>query len=170
MQLSAGFAAVFLAVAPVYAETNPTMSQPVSASKKGNVILPKAEPSGNISVPAERDNANANPAAELKNAPTSLTVGAHEAIAPYVGQTITKVTVTGNSLIKTADVMTAVRIKPGTKLTEEGINKDYSLCTRWAGSMIWRPVSRGFRKASRLLIMSARTPFTKAWKLKVIAR
>ena len=46
MQLSAGFAAVFLAVAPVYAETNPTMSQPVSASKKGNVILPKAEPSG----------------------------------------------------------------------------------------------------------------------------
>jgi len=124
MQLSAGFAAVFLAVAPVYAETNPTMSQPVSASKKGSVILPKAEPSGNISVPAERDNANANPAAELKNAPTSLTVGAHEAIAPYVGQTITKVTVTGNSLIKTADVMTAVRIKPGTKLTEEGINKD----------------------------------------------
>ena len=124
MQLSAGFAAAFLAVAPVYAETNPTMSQPVSASKKGSVILPKAEPSGNISVPAERDNANANPAAELKNAPTSLTVGAHEAIAPYVGQTITKVTVTGNSLIKTADVMTAVRIKPGTKLTEEGINKD----------------------------------------------
>ncbi len=124
MQLSTGFAAAFLAVAPVYAETNPTMSQPVSASKKGSVILPKAEPSGNISVPAERDNANANPAAELKNAPTSLTVGAHEAIAPYVGQTITKVTVTGNSLIKTADVMTAVRIKPGTKLTEEGINKD----------------------------------------------
>ena len=75
MQLSAGFAAAFLAVAPVYAETNPTMSQPVSASKKGSVILPKAEPSGNISVPAERDNANANPAAELKNAPTSLTVG-----------------------------------------------------------------------------------------------
>ena len=124
MQLSAGFAAAFLAVAPVYAETNPTMSQPVSASKKGSVILPKAEPSGNISVPAGRDNANANPAAELKNAPTSVTVGAHEAIAPYVGQTITKVSVTGNSLIKTADVMTAVRIKPGTKLTEEGINKD----------------------------------------------
>lgn len=124
MQLSAGFAAAFLAVAPVYAETNPTISQPVTTSKKGGMTLPKAEPSGNISVPETRDNANPNPAAELKNAPTSVTVGAHAAIAPYLGQTITKVTVVGNTLIKTEDVMTAVRIKPGTLLTEEGVNKD----------------------------------------------
>lgn len=124
MQLSAGIAAAFLAVGPVYAETTPTVSQPVSTSKKGSVVLPKGEPSGNISVPAGRDNAAPSAAAELKNAPTSVTVGAHDAIAPYIGQTITKVSVTGNTIIKTEDAMTGVHIKPGTKLTEEGVNSD----------------------------------------------
>lgn len=123
MRISAGILASFLAMGPVYAETNPTMSQPVSATKKG-VVNPKTEPTGNINVPAGRNNATATTGAELRNAPTSVSVGAHEAIAPYLGQTITKVSVTGNSLISTNDVMTAVHLKPGTKLTEEELNKD----------------------------------------------
>jgi outer membrane protein insertion porin family len=123
MRVSAGILASFLAMGPVYAETNPTMSQPVSTSKKG-VVNPKTEPTGSINVPAGRNNATAPSGAELRNAPTSVTVGAHEAIAPYIGQTVTKVSITGNSLISTNDVMTAVHMKPGTKLTEEGLNSD----------------------------------------------
>ncbi len=124
-QVSAGIAMALLVMGPsaVYAETNPSMSQPVSATKKGTKI-PKEEPTGKISVPAGRDNATPGTAAELKTAPTSLSLGAHEAVAPYLDQTITKISIVGNSLIKTEDVMTAVKSKPGTKLTEEGLNKD----------------------------------------------
>jgi outer membrane protein insertion porin family len=123
MRISAGILASFLAMGSVYAETNPTISQPVGTNKKG-VVIPKTEPTGNINVPAGRDNATTASGAELRNAPTSVTVGAHEAIAPYLGQTVTKVSITGNSLISTNDVMTAVHMKPGTKLTEEGLNSD----------------------------------------------
>lgn len=47
-------------------------------------------------------------------------------LAPYVGKTITKQIITGNTVISEAEIAAALKTKPGMQLTEEGLNEDLS--------------------------------------------
>lgn len=47
-------------------------------------------------------------------------------LAPYLGKTITKQIITGNTVISEAEIAAALKTKPGMELTEQGLNEDLS--------------------------------------------
>lgn len=94
--LSVGLAAAFLAL-PVYAEENAA----------GNVLAAAT------ATTAEQDTAAKN---VVKENP----------LTPYIGKTITKQVITGNTVISEAEIAAALKTKPGMELTEQGLNEDLS--------------------------------------------
>lgn len=94
--LSVGLAAVFFAL-PVYAEENAAGSVPAAATE----------------TTAEQDTAAKN---VVKENP----------LTPYIGKTITKQVITGNTVISEAEIAAALKTKPGMELTEQGLNEDLS--------------------------------------------
>lgn len=94
--LSVGLAAAFFAL-PVYAEENTTENIPAAAT----------------ATTAEQDTAAKN---VVKENP----------LAPYIGKTITKQVITGNTIISEAEIAAALKTKPGMELTEQGLNEDLS--------------------------------------------
>lgn len=94
--LSVGLAAAFFAL-PVYAEENAA----------GNV------PAASTATTAEQDTAAKN---VVKENP----------LTPYIGKTITKQVITGNTVISEAEIAAALKTKPGMELTEQGLNEDLS--------------------------------------------
>lgn len=94
--LSVGLAAAFFAL-PVYAEENATGSVPAAAT----------------ATTAEKDTAAKN---VVKENP----------LTPYIGKTITKQVITGNTVISEAEIAAALKTKPGMELTEQGLNEDLS--------------------------------------------
>lgn len=94
--LSVGLAAAFLAL-PVYAEENTTENIPAAAT----------------ATTAEQDTAAKN---VVKENP----------LTPYIGKTITKQVITGNTVISEAEIAAALKTKPGMELTEQGLNEDLS--------------------------------------------
>lgn len=94
--LSVGLAAAFFAL-PVYAEENAA---------------------GNVPAAATATTAEQNTAA--KN------VVKENPFTPYIGKTITKQVITGNTVISEAEIAAALKTKPGMELTEQGLNEDLS--------------------------------------------
>lgn len=94
--LSVGLAAAFLAL-PVYAEENAAGNVPAAAT----------------ATTAEQDTAAKN---VVKENPLTL----------YIGKTITKQVITGNTVISEAEIAAALKTKPGMELTEQGLNEDLS--------------------------------------------
>lgn len=94
--LSVGLAAAFFAL-PVYAEENAAGNVPAAAT----------------ATTAEQDTAAKN---VVKENP----------LAPYIGKTITKQVITGNTVISEAEIAAALKTKPGMELTEQGLNEDLS--------------------------------------------
>lgn len=94
--LSVGLAAAFFAL-PVYAEENAAGNVPAVAT----------------ATTAEQDTAAKN---AVKENP----------LAPYIGKTITKQVITGNTVISEAEIAAALKTKPGMELTEQGLNEDLS--------------------------------------------
>lgn len=94
--LSVGVAAAFFAL-PVYAEENAAGNVPVAAT----------------ATTAEQDTAAKN---VVKENP----------LTPYIGKTITKQVITGNTVISEAEIAAALKTKPGMELTEQGLNEDLS--------------------------------------------
>lgn len=94
--LSVGLAAAFFAL-PVYAEKNAAGNVPAAAT----------------ATTAEKDTAAKN---VVKENP----------LAPYIGKTITKQVITGNTVISEAEIAAALKTKPGMELTEQGLNEDLS--------------------------------------------
>lgn len=94
--LSVGLAAAFFAL-PVYAEENVVGNVPAAATV----------------TTAEQDTAAKN---VVKENP----------LAPYIGKTITKQVITGNTVISEAEIAAALKTKPGMELTEQGLNEDLS--------------------------------------------
>lgn len=58
------------------------------------------------------------------NMPIAQQRRASEPAAPYIGQLVTKISVTGNKVTKAEDIEAVITTKPGTELTQEGIAKD----------------------------------------------
>lgn len=94
--LSVGLAAAFFAL-PVYAEENAVGNVPAAAT----------------ATTAEQDTAAKN---VVKENP----------LTPYIGKTITKQVITGNTVISEAEIAAALKTKPGMELTEQGLNEDLS--------------------------------------------
>lgn len=94
--LSVGLATAFLAL-PVYAEENAAGNVPAAAT----------------ATTAEQDTAAKN---VVKENP----------LTPYIGKTITKQVITGNTVISEAEIAAALKTKPGMELTEQGLNEDLS--------------------------------------------
>lgn len=94
--LSVGLAAAFFAL-PVYAEENAAGNVPAAAT----------------ATTAEQDTA-------VKN------VVKENPLTPYIGKTITKQVITGNTVISEAEIAAALKTKPGMELTEQGLNEDLS--------------------------------------------
>ena len=94
--LSVGLAAAFFAL-PVYAEENAAGNVPAAAT----------------ATTAEQDTAAKN---VVKENP----------LTPYIGKTITKQVITGNTVISEAEIAAALKTKPSMELTEQGLNEDLS--------------------------------------------
>lgn len=94
--LSVGLAAAFFAL-PVYAEENAAGNVPAAATE----------------TTAEQDTAAKN---VVKENP----------LTPYIGKTITKQVITGNTVISESEIAAALKTKPGMELTEQGLNEDLS--------------------------------------------
>lgn len=94
--LSVGLAAAFFAL-PVYAEENVAGNVPAAATE----------------TIAEQDTAAKN---VVKENP----------LTPYIGKTITKQVIAGNTVISEAEIAAALKTKPGMELTEQGLNEDLS--------------------------------------------
>lgn len=94
--LSVGLAVAFFAL-PVYAEENVAGNVPAAATE----------------TTAEQDTAAKN---VVKENP----------LTPYIGKTITKQVITGNTVISEAEIAAALKTKPGMELTEQGLNEDLS--------------------------------------------
>lgn len=68
----------------------------------------------------------AAPAATNTLTAASTETKQEDPLAPYVGKTITKQIITGNTVISEAEIAAALKTKPGMQLTEEGLNEDLS--------------------------------------------
>ncbi len=94
--LSIGLAAAFFAL-PVYAEETAAGDVPAAAAE----------------TTAEQE-------------AVSQAVVKENPLAPYLGRTITKQIITGNTVISEAEIAAALKTKPGMELTEQGLNEDLS--------------------------------------------
>lgn len=94
--LSIGLAAAFFAL-PVYAEETVAGDVPAAAAE----------------TTAEQE-------------AVSQAVVKENPLAPYLGRTITKQIITGNTVISEAEIAAALKTKPGMELTEQGLNEDLS--------------------------------------------
>ncbi len=75
---------------------------------------------------AVQQNAQTNAVSQepVLNMPIAQQQRASEPAAPYIGQLITKISVTGNKVTKAEDIEAVVTTKPGMELTQEGLAKD----------------------------------------------
>lgn len=94
-------------------------SAPESEAAKNGMAVAQSQSAAEANAQAE------NAAAEMKNA-EAVQAEKEKSIAPYIGKTITKQTITGNKVIKTEEIAAAVKTKPGMEFTEAGLNEDLS--------------------------------------------
>ncbi len=75
---------------------------------------------------AVQQNAQTNAVSQepVLNMPVAQQQRASEPAAPYIGQLITKISVTGNKVTKAEDIEAVITTKPGMELTQEGLAKD----------------------------------------------
>lgn len=74
------------------------------------------------------NNPQTNTTAAREEAPIRPPAEVEQAAAPYFGQLVTKIMVSGNNVTPTEDIMSVLKTKPGMTLTSEGLGKDlYSL-------------------------------------------
>lgn len=124
--LTVGMMALMLA-APVYAATpmdvsNPSAVDPymmeVNQNKKNKKQKKNKE---KVTVPVQQETESQ---ASTQQQQVEQTGPRDERLIPYLGKTITKVTVTGNKIVPDANIGEVVKTNPGDKFTEEGLELD----------------------------------------------
>lgn len=126
-QITLGLMTAMIAVSPVFAETNPSMSQPVdtkgkpvkSQNQQGNDVVLPGPASAGTAVRPSTDTEITPSAEESKPAAEP-----NQDLAPYLNKTITKISIEGNQEISAEEIQKAVITNPGLPLTEETITKD----------------------------------------------
>lgn len=120
-QMAIGLTAMMCA-APAFAEEAPetaVLAQHVAGT------APIAEQT----VPVEDADSAAKttaPAAEKAESVEEAQVKAKASLAPFIGKTITKQMVTGNTTVPEAEILAALKTKPGMEFTEAGLTEDLS--------------------------------------------
>lgn len=132
--ITVGLTAVMFAM-PAWAEENKSTDVAAEGKKivaaESAASAPESEAAKNgMAVAQSQSAAEANAqaedaAAEIKNA-EAVQAEKEKSIAPYIGKTITKQTITGNKVIKAEEIAAAVKTKPGMEFTEAGLNEDLS--------------------------------------------
>ncbi len=122
-QMAIGLTAMMCA-APAFAEEAPeaaVLAQHVAngtAAEKMEQPAPVAAVAENTAPAAEQNDANASVKEAQAKAKASL--------APFIGKTITKQMVTGNITVPEAEILAALKTKPGMEFTEAGLSEDLS--------------------------------------------
>lgn len=122
-QMAIGLTAMMCA-APAFAEEAPdaaVLAQHVAngtAAEKMEQPVPVAAVAENTASAAEQNDANASVKEAQAKAKASL--------APFIGKTITKQMVTGNITVPEAEILAALKTKPGMEFTEAGLTEDLS--------------------------------------------
>lgn len=122
-QMVIGLTAMMCA-APAFAEEAPeaaVLAQHVAngtAAEKMEQPAPVAAVAENTAPAAEQNDANASVKEAQAKAKASL--------APFIGKTITKQMVTGNITVPEAEILAALKTKPGMEFTEAGLTEDLS--------------------------------------------
>lgn len=122
-QMAIGLTAMMCA-APAFAEEAPeaaVLAQHVAngtAAEKMEQPAPVAAVAENTAHAAEQNDANASVKEAQAKAKASL--------APFIGKTITKQMVTGNITVPEAEILAALKTKPGMEFTEAGLTEDLS--------------------------------------------
>lgn len=122
-QMAIGLTAMMCA-APAFAEEAPeaaVLAQHVAngtAAEKMEQPAPVAAVAENTAPAVEQNDANASVKEAQAKAKASL--------APFIGKTITKQMVTGNITVPEAEILAALKTKPGMEFTEAGLTEDLS--------------------------------------------
>ncbi len=122
-QMAIGLTAMMCA-APAFAEEAPeaaVLAQHVAngtADEKMEQPAPVAAVAENTAPAVEQNDANASVKEAQAKAKASL--------APFIGKTITKQMVTGNITVPEAEILAALKTKPGMEFTEAGLTEDLS--------------------------------------------
>lgn len=112
--ITVGLTAVMFAM-PAWAEEN----TPASEAAKNGIAVAQSQT-------AAEANAKAEAEAEKVSSAEATQTEKESSITPYIGKTITKQIITGNTVIKEEEIAAAIKTKPGMELTEAGLNEDLS--------------------------------------------
>lgn len=131
-QITMGLMVAMVAASPVFAETNPTMSDTLKRKKKpSSTTSQKQEPvqtqEGGTAGPVVSGTNRLNlPPMEKPTPGQDIQVqnGAESEIAPYLNKTLTKISIEGNQEISAEDIQKKLTSIPGLPLTEEDVNSD----------------------------------------------
>jgi len=120
-----GVMAAMLAVSPVFAETTPTVSQPIDAAtmKPGSKTTEPGTGAPSGSVTDVTPPVLSEPVVPPDTTDLTAQVTDPE-VSKYMGKTLAKIEIAGNQEIPTENIMAAVISKPGTTLTEEMVARD----------------------------------------------
>lgn len=120
-QMAIGLTAMMCA-APAFAEEAPetaVLAQHVAGTAP---VAEQAVPVEDAASAAE----NTAPAAEKAESVEEAQAKAKASLAPFIGKTITKQMVTGNTTVPEAEILAALKTKPGMEFTEAGLTEDLS--------------------------------------------
>lgn len=131
-QITIGLLAAMVAASPVFAETNPTMSESLKRKKKPvSTTSQQQEP---VQTQTGRTSASATSGANRLNLPPMekptpgqdirVQNAAESEITPYLNKTLTKVSIEGNQEIPTEEIQKKLGSIPGLPLTEDDVNHD----------------------------------------------
>ncbi len=128
MRIMVSLLTAMVVAGPVFAETTPTMSEPLGRRKKS--VNTTSQPTGQQS--GATGSVNPGPS-RLSLPPMQRPVPGQDimiqneaanVITPYLNKTLTKITVEGNKEITTEDIQKYLVSIPGLPLTEEDVNRD----------------------------------------------
>lgn len=131
-QITIGLLAAMVAAGPVFAETNPTMSESLKRKKKPvSTTSQQQEPvqtqTGGTAAPASQGPSRLNlPPIEKPTPGQDIKVQneAESEITPYLNKTLTKISIEGNKEIPTEEIQKKLGSIPGLPLTEDDVNHD----------------------------------------------
>lgn len=132
MRITIGLMAAMIVASPVFAETDPTMSESLKRKKKPSATASQKQepvqiPTGGTAGPVVSGTNRLNLPPIEKPVPGQDITAQNEAVSditPYLNKTLTKISVEGNQEISTEDIQKQLISIPGLPLTEEDVNKD----------------------------------------------
>ncbi len=128
MRITVSLLTAMVVAGPVFAETTPTMSEPLGRKKKS--VNTTSQPTGQQSgatgsvIPGPGRLSLPPMQRSVPGQDIMIQNEAANVITPYLNKTLTKITVEGNKEIATEDIQKHLVSIPGLPLTEEDVNRD----------------------------------------------